>query len=245
MSINDIRIVQEGLKYRAGKGKPITQEEIIEINSIIEKVGFKIPDLVDPDFINGLPRERPIRSGEKTVKSPAIAKEKLDALKEQFLQISVQQPQERGYAFEKFLHDFFDIYGFNPRPSFRITGEQIDGSIEFHQEIYLIEAKWQKMPIRQDDLLILQGRVGGHSGFGRGFFITCGNFSTEGVAAFQRLGRSSIVGIDGQDLYLILHQYLPLDEILRNKVRWLVETGDFHYPVVKFGANIINNIEMK
>jgi hypothetical protein len=53
-------------------------------------------------------------------------------------------------------------------------------------------------------------------------------------AAYQRLRPSSIVGIDGQDLYFVLDKLLPLDEILRFKIRRLVETGEFHYPVAKF-----------
>jgi hypothetical protein len=43
-----------------------------------------------------------------------------------------------------------------------------------------------------------------------------------------------MVGIDGQDLYFVLEHALPLDEVLRRKVRWLVETGRFHYPVREF-----------
>ena len=37
-------------------------------------------------------------------------------------------PQARGYAFEKFLKDAFDTFGMSARTSFRLEGEQIDGS---------------------------------------------------------------------------------------------------------------------
>jgi restriction endonuclease Mrr len=145
---------------------------------------------------------------------------------------------KRGYEFERFLHDLFAAYGFNPRPSFRIEGEQIDGSIEFDHEFYLIEAKWQAEPVRESDLLVLQGRVAGHSAFGRGIFITAGSFSPEGVRAYQRLQPSSMIGIDGQDLYLTLEDALPLSEVLRWKLRRLVEGGDFHLPVIEFRAQL-------
>ncbi len=236
-----ISIVKEGLKYRIKKGDPITQEEMNNINLIINRIGFKIPELVDSGFITNLPKERRGNSEIEVIPPTVVSKEKLAALEDCFLKISSYLPQQRGYSFEKFLYELFDVYGFNPRPSFKITGEQIDGSIEFDHQIYLIEAKWQTNPIRIDDLSILQQKVCGHSDFGRGFFITCGNFSPDGITAFQRHGRSSIVGIDGQDLYLILSQHLPLNKVLRQKVRWLVETGDFHYPVAKFSANLIND----
>ncbi len=98
----------------------------------------------------------------------------------------------------------------------------------------MIEAKWQMQPIDEADLLVLDGRVAGHSGIGRGIYITAGCFSLDEVAAYNRLRPSSMIGVDGQDIYLILKHILPLDEVLRRKIRWLVETGDFYYPVSKF-----------
>ncbi|MGV8174892.1 MAG: restriction endonuclease [Methanothrix sp.] len=227
-----LRIVQEGLKYRSRKGAPITQEEINYINNQITKLRIIIPELTDPRFVSSLPRQRPTNIG--SVKKASLNKECLTTLKNRFLRISQLQPHERGYAFEKFLYDLFDAYDFKPRPSFRIIGEQIDGSIEFDHQYYLIEAKWQANSINEADLLVLDGRVSGHSGIGRGIFLTCGCFSKDGIAAYQRLRPSSIFGIDGQDLYYILEKFLPLDEVIRRKIRRLVETGDFHYPVAAF-----------
>lgn len=165
---------------------------------------------------------------------PLVGHEILFALRSRFLQISTLPPHDRGYALEKFLYDLFDAYRFNPRPSFRITGEQIDGSIEFGHEIYLIEAKWQSEPIVQGDLAVLDSRVSGHSQIGRGIFITAGCFSKDGIVAHERLRPSAMIGIDGQDLYYVLEHAFPLDEVLRRKLRWLVETGHFHYPVSEF-----------
>ena len=230
-----IRIVQEGLKYRRRKEKPVTQEEIKRINDLITKLRFKIPELYDPKFIGNLPSEKSSELIDKDkIKERAVKVENLILIKDQFMNISQLPPKERGYAFEKFLHDLFIIYNFNPRPSFRIQGQQIDGSIQFDHETYLLEAKWQKEEIIEGDILKLDGRVQGHSTIGRGIFITAGCFSPDGVAAYQRLRPSSIIGIDGQDLYFILEHKLPLDEVLRSKVRRLVEEGDFHYPVAKF-----------
>lgn len=173
----------------------------------------------------------PIPSAEP---QPLVKRETLAGLRDRFLQISTLPPHDRGYALEKFLYDLFDAYRFNPRPSFRIVGEQIDGSIEFAHEIYLIEAKWQVEPIVQGDLAVLDSRVSGHSQIGRGIFITAGCFSVDGITAHERLRPSAMIGIDGQDLYYLLERALPLAEILRRKLRWLVETGHFHHPVREF-----------
>ncbi|VVB62524.1 Restriction endonuclease [uncultured archaeon] len=237
-----IRITKEGLKYRNKKGIPITQEEMNRLNQLIVGVVFKIPELVDPNFISSLPKAKlnstEIRKDETA--SSKISPEKIESIKQRFLQMEKLKPQERGYEFEKLLYDLFDIYGFNPRPSFRNTGEQIDGSIEFEHQFYLIEARWQTNPIPEKDLLALHGRASGHSRIGRGIFITCGNFSADGVYAFQRLQPTSIIGFDGQDLYIIFENRLSLADVIRLKVRKLVESGEFHYPVLKLIPEILN-----
>jgi hypothetical protein len=184
-------------------------------------------------LLTGGPSLSPLKEHAKPTQS-LVSVETLAALRSRFLQISNSPPQKRGYALEKFLYDLFDAYRFNPRPSFRIVGEQIDGSIEFAHEIYLIEAKWQVEPIVQGDLAVLDSRVSGHSQIGRGIFITAGCFSVDGITAHERLRPSAMIGIDGQDLYYVLERALPLDEVLRRKLRWLVETGHFHYPVREF-----------
>ena len=56
-------------------------------------------------------------------------------------------PQSRGFAFEKYLKDFFNVNQLQARGSFKIVGEQIDGSFILHNEVYLLEAKWTNKPI--------------------------------------------------------------------------------------------------
>jgi hypothetical protein len=237
-----IHITKEGLKYRNKKGTPITQEDINRLNQLIIRVGFKIPELVDPNFISSLPKKKPNHAVEKKDENVLckFSHEKIEKIKQRFLQMEKLNHQERGYEFERLLNEIFDIYGFNPRAPFRNIGEQIDGSIELDHQYYLIEAKWQTNPIIEKDLLTLHGRAAGHSRIGRGIFITCGNFSPDGVNAFQRLQPTSIIGLDGQDLYIIFEKCLPLADVIRLKVRKLVESGEFHYPVLKLIPEILN-----
>jgi len=65
-----------------------------------------------------------------------------NALKTKLVEISQLEPQPRGFAFEKFLKDLFEAHGLAPRASFRLQGEQIDGSFQLSSETYLLEAKW-------------------------------------------------------------------------------------------------------
>ncbi|WP_306495003.1 hypothetical protein [Serratia ureilytica] len=48
-------------------------------------------------------------------------------------------PQQRGYRFEGWLNELFSAFRLSPNAGFRITGEQIDGNFNLHNETYLIE----------------------------------------------------------------------------------------------------------
>lgn len=78
-------------------------------------------------------------------------------LQENFNKIVVLASQKRGYEFEKFLIEFFNVFGLNPNSPFKIIGEQIDGSFEMEGNVYLVEAKWQDSLTQEKDLLILRG----------------------------------------------------------------------------------------
>lgn len=155
----------------------------------------------------------------------------MEELKRDFMAISTLEPQKRGYAFQDFLNRFFDAHNFSSRTAFRTTGEEIDGSFEIESQIYLLEAKWQNKPCGQADLLVFNGKVEGKSTWARGIFISYTGFSEEGLQAFARGKRTSIIGMDGQDILHILHGEITLIHAIKRKARRAVETNDFFVPV--------------
>jgi hypothetical protein len=70
-----------------------------------------------------------------------------ERLAAELLNLETLSPQKRGFAFELFLDRMFSVAGLSPRKSFRLIGEQIDGSFELNGSIYLVEAKWQEDPM--------------------------------------------------------------------------------------------------
>jgi hypothetical protein len=46
----------------------------------------------------------------------------------------------------------FEVFDLDPKASFRITEEQIDGAFTFDMTDYLFEAKWQKNTTSIEDL---------------------------------------------------------------------------------------------
>lgn len=137
-------------------------------------------------------------------------------------------PQARGFAFEKYLNNLFEIYGMEPRGSFRITGEQIDGSFLLHNEVYLLEAKWTNKKIDKGDLVIFNEKVSSKSGFTRGLFISFSGFSDEALATFATGRTVNIILMTVQELAVSLNRKLDLITILSSKVRALAEEGDFN-----------------
>lgn len=142
----------------------------------------------------------------------------------QLIEASNLQPQQRGYAFERFLKDLFDAYGLSGRASFRLVGEQIDGSFVMHNETYLLEAKWQNSPIGAAELHTFEGKLGEKAKWSRGLFISISGFSEDGLAAFGR--GKSVVCVDGCDLSEVLNRKLSVVDVLSAKVRRAAETGN-------------------
>jgi hypothetical protein len=133
--------------------------------------------------------------------------------------------QQRGLLFEKFLRDLFDAYDLNPRGSFRITGEQIDGAFEFEVTQFLLEAKWQDARVGAGPLDSFSKKVERKLENTLGLFISLNGFTEEGLTAF-RGSRPAIVLMDGEDLAVVLQGLLDFRDLLKRKVRHASQTGN-------------------
>jgi len=137
-------------------------------------------------------------------------------------------PQSRGFAFEKYLEKFFGINGLQPRGSFKLVGEQIDGSFILHNDVYLLEAKWTSKPIDKANLVVFNEKVSSKSGWTRGLYISYSGYSEEALKTFA-LGRTiNVVLMTVQELAIVLSQKKDFTEFLWGKVRALAEEGDFN-----------------
>lgn len=153
----------------------------------------------------------------------AIDRNKIAKAKSDLLQITALAPQARGYAFEGFLKDLFNAFGLAAQEPFRLRGEQIDGSFQLGNEIYLVEAKWQGQPIGVAELHTFHGKIEQKAAWTRGLFVSNSTFTEDGLVAFGRGKR--VICMDGLDLYEMLDRELPLTQVLERKVRRAAETG--------------------
>jgi hypothetical protein len=218
-----VMIVERSMTYRRSK-IPLCREEIEELNSLVTRLGFKAPELHDPAFLDRLPRKHPVKTGQQEG-ATTISDEALTALREKLTALNGMAPQKRGYAFESFLNELFDLFSLAPRGSFRLVGEQIDGSFQLGQDVYLVEAKWQNEKTGQADLLSFSGKVEGKAHWSRGMFVSYTGFSEDGLEAFARGKATRIICMEGLDLYYVLQGKLDLREVIDRKMRRAGETN--------------------
>ena len=125
--------------------------------------------------------ERRKQANERLAKVDAVQKE-LDALKIKFNElVSSDNLQQRGFDLEKFLKQLFDLFDLDPRAAFRISGEQIDGSFSFEGTDFLLEAKWQNMPIGAKELDSLASKLARKLDNTLGLFVSINGFSDNAV----------------------------------------------------------------
>jgi hypothetical protein len=218
-----LEIVRKGLIYRNSKGNPIKREEIRRLNELLTHIKFKIPDLVNPEFLETLPSILK----EKPSSAPQITQSSLNYLKTQLIDLSKLNSTDRGFAFEKYLTQLFSLFNLAPRGPFRLIGEQIDGSFQLGPDTYLVEAKWQEKQVSQADLLVFRGKVEGKATWSRGLFISYSGFTEEGIEAFSKGRSTNIIGMNSQDIFFILEGEMTLTESINAKARCAAETGDF------------------
>ena len=137
-------------------------------------------------------------------------------------------PQERGFAFEKYLREFFKDNGLQPRGSFKLIGEQIDGSFILHNEVYLLEAKWTSKQIDKANLVVFNEKVSSKSGFTRGLYISYAGYSGEALQTFATGRTVNIVLMTVQELAIVLSEKKDFQKFLWGKVRALAEEGNFN-----------------
>lgn len=155
------------------------------------------------------------------------ASAKLETLKNAFQFLITKPAQERGFAFEKFLNDLFEYYDLDPRRSFRIAGEQIDGAFTFENMDYLVEAKWQDSSINAGELYKFAGKISGKFKATLGLYISFNGYSADSLEV-NAPGIKAMILMDGQDLMYVLDGRIDLLDLLYRKRRHAAETGNIY-----------------
>ena len=140
----------------------------------------------------------------------------------------LEDVRKRGYDFEALLNDQFKLFDLEPRLGYRTATEQIDGSLTFDNDDYIVEAKWTAPRVDRETLDVFDAKVRRKGKNALGMFVSVSGFTGPALEAYAE--RTSFVTFEGSDLYLVLERRVRLDELLRDKRRHANETGSCYWP---------------
>jgi hypothetical protein len=163
---------------------------------------------------------------ERLMKATAVT-HKLAELKKNYFELLMAEPQKRGFQLEGILKSLFELFDLDPKASFRIEGEQIDGAFTFEGTDYLLEAKWQKDLVVASELDTLAGKLSRKLDNTLGLFLSISGYSEDGVKAHSS-GRRLMLLMDGSDLMAILEGRIDLIQLLLRKRREASQTGNIY-----------------
>jgi hypothetical protein len=157
-----------------------------------------------------------------------------DSLRDRFLGLRAEgNAQRRGYLLETFLNDLFEYEGLDPRRSFRLLGEQIDGSFAWRSRTCLVEAKWVKEAVAGAEFGAFNYKLEGKTLDTRGLYISINGYSPEAIRAMNAKGSLKFVCVDGAHIMRALVSSEGLAPILERVWRHADETGESYLPVSK------------
>lgn len=166
-------------------------------------------------------------SNPKQQKTEIVNKSEIDydSLNTALLAIEkISIPQEKGYAFEKYLNNLFKAFNLDPHASYRTEYDQIDGSFVLEGNTILIEAKYRTNAIPKDDLILFSRKIESKSHFPKGLFITFSPVGSKAIEFFtDRSARIIILTVE--ELFLMCQNKYLLPELLKVKYRTLDEKG--------------------
>lgn len=141
-----------------------------------------------------------------------------------FALISTTEPQKRGYRLETVLNELFTLFDLDPKASFRVVGEQIDGAFTFDGTDYLLEGKWQTLRVGTHDLDAFKGKLSRKLDNTLGLFLSINGFEANAIALHSG-ARPSMILMDGSDLMAVLEGRIDLLQLLLRKRRHAAQTG--------------------
>ncbi len=151
-------------------------------------------------------------------------RERLTELQSEYYSLLSQPPQRRGFGLERVMGDLFELFDLDPKASFRLQGEQIDGAFTFGKTDCLFEAKWQDVLVAIAELDAFGGKLSRKLENMLGLFLSINEFCEDGVRAHST-GRRLMILMDGADLMAVLEGRIDLIQLLLRKRRSAAQTG--------------------
>lgn len=157
--------------------------------------------------------------------------EQLNLLKDDFFQLMSKNltAQQKGFKLEKIMNELFSLNDLDPKSSFKVIGEQIDGAFTLDNTEFLFEAKWVSNPINKAELAVFKDKVKTKLENTLGLFLSINGFSEDGLIAFQAQDKVVIL-MDGSDLMAILEDRISFPKLINRKKQIASREGKIFVP---------------
>lgn len=156
----------------------------------------------------------------------------LDDLKSRFVQLDKSgDVAARGNAFQNFLAELFSLFDMEPRLDYSLEREEIDGSLSFDTDDYILEARWRRQPTSREYVDVFATKVRRKGKNALGLFVSVNGFTKDALDSYREA--TPFTTMDGVDLFAVLDQRVRLDDLLRRKKRHANETGECFYPAAR------------
>ncbi|MBA2807198.1 restriction endonuclease [Streptomyces sp. KM273126] len=170
-------------------------------------------------------------SAKKAQEGRAFAEAHED-LKQRFIAMhGATDVHQRGRDFEGFINELFALYDLEPRASYSLDHEQIDGAFSFDTDHYVLEAKWWKETIGRSLLDVFKTNIERKGKNTLGLYISMSGFTSDALVVYSY--STPFITMDGLDFMAVLDQRIRLEELMRRKRRHASETGHCSLPVAK------------
>ena len=155
--------------------------------------------------------------------------DELEQLRRRFLTLQEEtNHQRRGKDLEPLLTDLFVLFDMEPRLAYDLALEQIDGSLTYDTDDYIVEARWRGEASSRADADVFAAKVRRKGKNALGLFISIAGMSRDAIEQYSE--STPFLALDGSDLYLVLDQRVRLDDLLKLKRRHANETGGCFLP---------------
>ena len=155
-------------------------------------------------------------------------RDKLTGLRLRFSNMAANpNHRERGRDLESFMYALFDLFELDPKASFTLEGEQIDGAFVLGGTHYLFEAKWQEKVVETKDLDVFANKVTRRLENTLGVFLSMTGFSPNSVRIHSSK-QPNILLMDGADLMAVLEKRIDFGELLYRKKSHAARTSQIY-----------------
>ena len=161
----------------------------------------------------------------------------IESLRQRFLMLQAStDPQQRGRDLESLLSELFRLFDMEPRLAYTTQNEQIDGSLRFDTDDYILEAKWWAEAVSREVADAFATKVAFKGKNALGLLVAVNGLSKPALRRYAE--KTPFIAMDGADLYLVLDGRIRLDDLIRAKLRHANETGSCFLPAQQFVGSV-------